>query len=55
MLDQSYLREYYFDWKAFDVLLEGGSALDQDFYSRSFKTNHSIEHFMQGYGYNLNE
>lgn len=55
MLDQSYLREYYFDWKAFDVLLEGGSALDQDFYSRSFKTNHSIEHFMQGYGYNLND
>lgn len=55
MLDQSYLREYYFDWKAFDVLLEGGSALDQDFYSRSFKTNNSIEHFMQGYGYNLGD
>lgn len=49
----SYLKNYFFDWEAFDVLLSGHSALDGDFYTKAFRTEQAVEHFMQGYGYSV--
>lgn len=54
-MHEAYLKNYFFDWGAFEVLLGDSSALDGTFYSKAFKDKSDVEHFIQGYGFNLSD
>lgn len=51
----SYLSDYLFDWESMELVLNGKSALDSEFFTGAMADEKEVQDFLMGYGLNYDD